>query len=97
MGRVNLYTRGFSKAVPVSHYAGNELSLGSLTLGSASKVAYLSFNAIAVLAQHPTDKPCLVVVVKAGGHASQVYLAQPAVPILGHGNLITQGRNIFYF
>ena len=97
MGRVNLYTRGFSKAVPVSHYAGNELSLGSLTLGSASKVTYLSFNTIAVLAQYPTDKPCLVVVVKAGGHAPEVYLAQPAVAILGGGNLVTQGWDIFYF
>lgn len=97
MGRVNLFTLGFSKAIPVSKDAGNELSLGTLTLGSASKVAYLSFNAIAVLAQHPTDKPCLVVVVKAGGHASEVYLAQPAVAILGGGNLVTQGWDIFYF
>jgi hypothetical protein len=94
---MNLLTRCFSKAIPVSKDAGYELSLGTLTLGSTGEVTYLSFNTIAVLAQHPTDKPCLVVVVKAGGHASQVYLAQPAVSILGHGNLVTQGWDIFYF
>ena len=97
MGRVDFHSGGFLKASPVSKNTCHELSLGSLTLGSASEVRYLSFNAIAVLAQHPTDKPCLVVVVKAGGHAPEVYLAQPAVAILGHSNLVTQGWDIFYF
>ena len=94
MGRMDFYTRGFSKTVPVSHHAGYELSLGTLTLGSTSEVTNLPLNAIAVLAQHSTDKTSLVVVVKAGGHAPQVYLAQPAVSILGHSNLVTQGRDI---
>lgn len=97
MGRVRLFSWCFSKAIPVSEDAGYELSLGTLTLGSTSEVTYLPFNAIAVLAQHPTDKSRLVVVVKAGGHASQVNLAEPAVSILGNGNLVTQGRDIFYF
>lgn len=97
MGRVDFHSGGFLKAVPISKNTCNELCLSALTLGSASEVIYLSFNAIAVLAQHPTDKPCLVVVVKAGGHAPEVYLAQPAEAILGESNLVTEGWDIFYF
>jgi len=75
MGRVDFHSGGFLKASPVSKNTCYELSLGSLTLGSASEVTNLPLNAIAVLAQHSTDKTSLVVVVKAGGHAPQVYLA----------------------
>lgn len=63
MRRVYLWTLEGRVHIPVRKNAVDELVASAVSFSPASKVTYLTFNPIAVLAQHPTDTPCLVVVV----------------------------------
>ena len=63
--------------------------LAFVTLGSSGQIVNLTFDAVAVPAQHPTHLTRFVVVVKAGDYQGQVNLAQTAPATLLLGNLIS--------
>ena len=83
MRRVNLFPWVYKEEIPILNDRNKEVSHGVLTLRPTSKIVNLSLNAVAIQAQHPTDKTCLVVMVKAwSACGSKRSPAQATKPLL---------------
>ena len=97
MRRVDFSPRVSVKGVPIRKHTSHESITSLVPLGSVRKVINLALDAVAVPAQDSTDKARLVVVVKAGFNACEVYVAQPTSPVLAFGYLGTKPRDVFDF
>ena len=71
--------------LPIRQHRRDELSRRALPAASPRQVEYLSLDAVAIPAQHPTDTTCLVIVVEAGVIILQRNITQKAhIPLHLH-------------
>ena len=94
---VQLATGVLLPVVPVGQDGLQERWLIPVPFRPAAQVEYLTFDTVAVPAQHRPDASRAVVVVKASDNRIQLHTTQETLALLGFNQPLPEGCNILYF